>query len=195
LVSSALPKEGKTSVAISLARMLASIGQRVLLIDCDLRRPVMHKSLGLSSTPGLVDCLVEKVSLDNVIQEDQYSAVHFLGAGTSTTHPPSILSSDFMKKLLDMLKQAYDIVILDSAPVMAVSDSLVLSRLVDKTVFLIRWRETRRETATNGLNQLMEAGADVTGVLLTMVNVKEHAQYGFGDSGSYVGKIRKYYSS
>ena len=99
-----------------------------------------------------------------------------------------------MKDLLNTLSQRYDVIILDSAPVLAVSDSLVLSRVADKIVFLIRWVETRRGIAINGLKQIVDSGGDVAGVLLTMVDVKEHAQYGFGDSGSYAGQIRKYYT-
>ena len=96
--------------------------------------------------------------------------------------------------MLNTLAQRYDYVIMDSSPVLAVSDSLVISRTADKIVFLVRWAETRRETVINALRQIIDAGGDVAGVLLTMVDVKEHAQYGFGDSDSYTGEIRKYYS-
>ena len=83
--------------------------------------------------------------------------------------------------------------ILDSSPTLAVSDARVLSRQVDKTVFLVRWAETRREVAKRGLRQLVDAGADVAGVLMTVVDVRRHSQYGYSDSGYYYGKIRKYY--
>ena len=109
-------------------------------------------------------------------------------------HPLSLLGSENMKKLLNTLAQRYDHVILDAAPVMAVSDSLMLSRIVDKTVFLARWAETRRETVINGAKQIVDAGGNLAGVMLTMVNVREHAQYSFGDSGSYAGPMRKYYT-
>ena len=194
LVCASLPKEGKTTVVISLARLLASIGQKVIVVDCDLRRPKVHKAFGIASRPGLVECLAGEAVLDDVIQEDQYSGAYLLPVGGKTPHPPSLLGSESMNKLLDTIARRYDAVILDSAPVAAVSDSLVLSRLVDKIVFLVRWRETRREVALDGLRQIVDAGGDVAGVLLTMVNVKEHAQYGFADSGSYTGEIRKYYS-
>ena len=194
LICASLPKEGKSTVAISLARMLASIGQKILIIDCDLRRPTIHKAFGVESNPGLVEYLAEKAALDDVIQEDQYSGAHILPAGAEATHPPSLLGSESMKKLLKTVAQHYDMVILDSAPVVAVSDALVLSRFVDKIVFLVRWRETRREVALDGLRQIIDAGGDVAGALLTKVDVKEHARYGFADSGSYVGQIRKYYT-
>ena len=99
-----------------------------------------------------------------------------------------------MKKMMNTLAQRYDCVILDSSPVLAVSDSLILSIVADKIVFLVRWANTRRETAISGVRQIIDAGGNLAGVLLTMVDVKEHAQYAFGDSGSYTGKIRKYYT-
>ena len=99
-----------------------------------------------------------------------------------------------MQKLLKSLARRYDTVILDSAPVLAVSDTLFVARLVDKTIYLVRWARTRRESASLGLKKILAAKADVAGVLLTMVDVKEHAQYGFGDSGSYYGSLKKYYT-
>jgi capsular exopolysaccharide synthesis family protein len=194
LFCSSLPKEGKTTMVVSLARMLASVGQKVIVVDCDLRRPVVHEMFGVSSEPGLIECLSGDAALEEVIQTDQYSGAHLVSAGTPVAHSPNYLGSQSMKKVLDTLAQRYDFVIIDTAPVMAVSDSLVLSRLVDTTVFLVRWAETRRETAIAAVRQIIDAGADVAGVLLTMVDVKEHAQYGFGDSGSYTGTIKKYYS-
>ena len=194
MICSSLPKEGKTTMVVSLARMLASVGQKVIVVDCDLRRPVVHEIFGLSSEPGLIECLSGDAALEEVIQTDQYSGADLVSAGTPVAHSSNHLGSQSMMKVLDALAQRYDFVIIDTAPVMAVSDSLVLSRLVDTTVFLVRWAETRRETAINGLRQIIESGGNVAGVLLTMVDVKEHALYGFGDSGSYTGTIKKYYS-
>lgn len=194
MICSSLPKEGKTTIVVSLSRMLASIGQKVIVVDCDLRRPTVHTSFGLPSSPGLVEYLSGEITLDEVIQEDQSSGAHLISSGASAAHRVNLLGSESMNKLLNSLNQRYDIVIMDSSPVLAVSDSLVLSRLADKIVFLVRWAETRRETAINGVRQIIDAGGNVAGVLLTMVDVKEHAKYGFGDSGSYTGTIKKYYS-
>ena len=99
-----------------------------------------------------------------------------------------------MKNLLKQLSSTYDLVIVDSPPVLVVSDARVLSHAVDKCVFVVRWAHTRREVALTGLKQLLDAGADVAGVLLSMVNVRKHARYGYGDSGYYYGYTRKYYS-
>ncbi len=194
MICSSLPKEGKTVMVVSLARMLASVGQKVIVVDCDMRRPAVHEIFGLPAKPGLFECLSGEAALKDVIQKDQYSGAHLVSAGALAAHPPNLLGSQSMKSLLDALAQSYDLVIVDTAPVMAVSDSLVLSRLVDTTVFLVRWAETRRETAINGVRQIINAGGNVAGVLLTMVDVKEHAQYSFGDSGSYTGQIKKYYT-
>lgn len=84
--------------------------------------------------------------------------------------------------------------IIDSSPVVAVSDVHVLSRHIDKVVFLIRWADTRREVAMSGLKQFLDAGADVASVFLTMVDVKKHSRYGYGDSGYYYGRVSKYYT-
>ncbi len=194
LVASALPKEGKTTVVVSLARMLATIGQKVLVIDCDLRRPKMHKLFDVNRAPGLTDCLLGKVSLQEVIREDHYSGAHLIPAGEVVAHPPSLIGGKPMEALLNTFAQQYDIILLDSAPLGAVADTLIFARMVDETVFLVRWRETRREVALSALKQLQGAAGSVAGVLLTMVDVKEHAQYDFGDSGAYYGPVKKYYT-
>ena len=194
LVTSSLPKEGKTTVSTSLAHMLALSGHKVIIVDCDLRHPTAHKSFGVPSTPGLVSLLLGKSPLDEVVQTGSRSGAHLIPAGAPLPNPSGVLGSAQMKKLLAELKGTYDLVILDSAPVLAVSDTRVLSRLADKCIFLVRWADTRRETALSGYRLIADAGADIVGVALTMVDVKKHAGYGYRDSGYYYGRIRKYYS-
>ena len=102
------------------------------------------------------------------------------------------------KPILDgwkLLAETNDLVVIDSPPVLAVSDPKVLSRLADKSIYVVRWAETRREIVTTGLNQIIDIGSDVAGVVLSMVDVRRHAQYGYGDSGYYYGQSRKYYTS
>jgi capsular exopolysaccharide synthesis family protein len=194
LIASSLPREGKTTIAVSLARMLASLGQPVLIVDCDIRRPTTHKCLKMENGPGLSECLRDGVRPEDLIQVDEASGAHVLRAGSLHQYSPDQLDSDMMQRLLKNLGQKYDLVILDSAPILAVADTFFLARLADKTIFLVHWAKTRRETVGLALKQLVAAGADVSGVLLTMVDVKSHAQYGYADSGAYQGTLKKYYT-
>lgn len=194
MIASSLPREGKTSTALSLGIMQAKVGQNVVIVDCDLRRPSVHKVLGLRSRPGLVEYLAGEVTLDQALAIDPASGATVLTAGAPAADPPDVFASQQMRKLLGELADRFDLVVIDSAPTLAVSDTRILSRLVDKTVFVARWAKTRRETAANGLRQILDAGGDVAGVLLSMVDVKEHARYGFSDSGYYHGEIKKYYT-
>jgi capsular exopolysaccharide synthesis family protein len=195
LIASALPQEGKTSLAISMARLLASVAHRVIVVDCDFRQAALHKEMNLEPGPGLANCLEGGVSVDDVIQEDPLSSAHVLQAGTMMQNSPEKFDSQLMEVLLRHLQRKYDLVILDSAPILAVSDTLFIARLADKTIFLTRWARTKQATTKLALERVIEAQADVAGVLLTMVDVKLHAQYSYGDSGSYYGTLKKYYAS
>lgn len=195
LMTSSLPSEGKTSLSISLARLVARSGtKRVLLVDCDLRRPLVHDHLGMDIAPGIVQLLAEDARLEDVLRRDEASGAYVLTAGGYSANPSDIITSDHFARLLTNLKEAFDLVVIDSSPVLAVSDSRILSRMVDKTVFVVRWADTRREVVRLGLKQVVEAGADIAGVVLSIVNVKKHARYGYGDSGYYHGRYRKYYA-
>jgi Mrp family chromosome partitioning ATPase len=150
--------------------------------------------MGLPASPGLVEYLAGEATLDEVIRHDEKSGAQVIVAGGIPNNPTDILASDHMKNLLDELTNANDLVVLDSPPALAVSDPRVLSRLAEKTVYVVRWAETRRETALMGLKQIMDVGSDVAGVALSMVNVRKHSRYGYGDSGTYYGQYRKYYT-
>jgi Mrp family chromosome partitioning ATPase len=100
-----------------------------------------------------------------------------------------------LRALLGDLKSRYDLILIDSPPVLAVSDARLLARAADKTVYLVRWGSTRRRNAAAGLKQIFQSGADVAGVVLSLVDAKKHAQYGFADSGLYHGKIKYYQTS
>jgi polysaccharide biosynthesis transport protein len=193
LVASALPKEGKTSIALSLAHMLASAGHSVVLVDCDLRRPTAHRAFGVHSQPGLVELLLGRTTLNEVLTTDPRSGARLVPAGEPMLNPAELLGSPEMKRFLAWLAERYDLVILDSPPVLAVSDARVLARMVDGILFLVRWVDTRRERVIAGWRQLVEGDSKVAGVALTLVDVRRHAKYGYSDSGSYYGHLRKYY--
>jgi succinoglycan biosynthesis transport protein ExoP len=195
LIASSMPNEGKTTLGVAWARLLAMNGKKVIVVDCDLRRPRVHKTIGSAVGPGLVDCLLGTATIEQAVRRDSKSPADVICAGTAAPDPSALLASEQMKNLLANIAQRYDLAILDSAPVLAVSDARVLCRLVDKTVYLVRWGKTRRKAAANGLGQIAEAGGEIAGVVLTLVDVKRHAQYGFSDSGYFYGSLAKYYSS
>ncbi len=194
LVTSSVPQEGKSTVALSLARLMAKSGRKVLLIDADLRRPRIAEVLRIPERPGLVDVLARSVSWLEAVQHDAAAGLDVLTTGESAVSPPDLFGSAQMRVLMAELAAYYDLVVVDSPPVLAVSEPRILACLVDTTVFVIRWAKTPREVAGLGLKQIRESGGSLAGAVLSMVNVREHARYGYGDSGRYYGPACRYYT-
>jgi len=180
MFSSAVPGEGKSVVAASLGRMLASNGKRVLLIDCDWRRPTLHRIFGCSNRGGLAALLNdEPAPLNDIIHSDDLSGVDVIVAGEMTMKSMHSLISERMRIIVNQFAKRYDLVILDSSPVLVGSEVLTLSRFVDKVIFSIRWGHTQREMAFDALKQLIEAQADVAGTLFSRVDPKRYRKFAY----------------
>ncbi len=196
LFTSALPNEGKTTTAISFARAAAHAGQKVLLVDCDLRHPSVHRVLGAGKPKeGLVEYLAGRVSFADVMVKDAATGLDFIPVASGAANPPDLLGSAQMRRILREARDAYDLVILDTAPVLPVSDSRVLAQLSDKTVFVVRWDETPRDAAIGAAKELRTYKADIAGAILTMVDTAKQAKYGYGDGGYYYRRYSRYYSN
>ncbi|HEY4135442.1 MAG TPA: polysaccharide biosynthesis tyrosine autokinase [Alphaproteobacteria bacterium] len=185
VVTSAVPGEGKTSTALAIAALAAKSGQRCIIVDCDFRHPSIHANLGYPNRKGLGDYLAGSAQLSDVVELEPRYGLRFITAGAAVPNPPDALGSPRMKDLIHRLGESYDLVILDTPPLLVISDSLVLVRNVDKTVFVVQWERTKRQSALLGIKQVVEAGADVAGLILTQVDVRKHAQYDYSDSGYY----------
>ena len=198
LVTSSVPGEGKSTTALSLARTAAKHDQKTLIIDGDLRHPSLHRSLGVENEVGLIDYLSRDMPLEEIIQIDFHSGSHYILAGQAVPHSTDLLGSEKMRALIAALSEIYDLVVIDTPPVLALSDTLVLLRSVDKTVFLVQWEKTRRETVNAGLRQVIDAGADLAGIVLTQVDLKRQAQYRYGGDAYhayYNSAYQKYYAN
>ncbi len=192
VVTSAVPGEGKTSTALAIAALAAKSGQRCIIVDCDFRHPSVHANLGYPNRKGLGDYLGGTAQLSDVVEIEPRYGLRFITTGANVPNPPDMLGSPRMKDLIQRLSESYDLVILDTPPLLVISDSLVLVRNVDKTVFVVQWEKTKRQSAMLGLKQMVEAGADIAGLILTQVDVRKHAQYDYSDSGYY--KYHHYYN-
>ena len=187
LVTSALPEEGKTFFSVALARSVARAGGRSLLIDCDLRRPSIAGTLGIATQPGL-GALVAGQRLSELVQRDAADQLDVITAAAVRDNVQSIVSSEALRALLAEARDQYDLIVLDSPPVLAVVDSRVMSLMADATVMVVRWRRTPRVLVLQALKQLRVYGARVAGVVITQANLRSLA----ASEGSHAYVYRKY---
>jgi succinoglycan biosynthesis transport protein ExoP len=199
-VTSSVPEEGKTTLAIALARVVSAGGGKVILVDGDLRRSSIGKKLGMREKhKGLSDLVIAGNSdLAEFVLRDEKGGVDYMPPGTAKfANATDIFSSHRMQHIVDRLKQEYDLVVIDTPPVMAVADARIIGRVVDKTLFVVRWDKTPRKVARAAIEQLRRAGTDLAGIVLQQVDLNRYGRVGQGDSGYYYhyGRYGKYYSS
>ncbi len=192
VVSSCQPTEGKSVLSLSLTRMIAVSGHRTILVEADLRRPSVHKLVDMPRSAGLAEVLVGSATLQDAIVHDPKTSADILFAGKETLNPSKLLASHQMDELLAELAKTYDTIIIDTAPILAVSDGLLLAHKADGVIYSCRWATTSRETAALGLKELRDAGARVIGAVISMVNVRKSRAYGYADT-SYYYYSRHYY--
>jgi polysaccharide biosynthesis transport protein len=144
-LTSTLPGEGKTTIALSLAVSTASSGAKVLFIDADLRRSAASRFLGLQKDSGLVDLLLGDANPGDVIRFYEPGQFWLLAAGSKIQNPSDLLGSERMKSFIKSFRQSFDVVVIDSPPTAPVIDAIITSHLADKTVYVVRWAATARE--------------------------------------------------
>jgi polysaccharide biosynthesis transport protein len=195
LITSALPSEGKTTTSLSLARHLAQTGQKVVLVDGDLRRPSVKSVAELGEIPhDLVDLLKGEVELKDALMKDPKSNVMILPAAKHVKNAPDLIESQALAKVILDLRQQFDYVILDSAPILPVTDTRILTRLADAVLFVVRWEKTPRDAAADAVKSLRDVHAPLAGIALTRADTKRFHYYSFG-YGSYYYAYAKYYEA
>jgi len=174
LVTSAGPSEGKTTVACSLAIAFAQAGQRVCIVDADLRRPRLHRIFSREGDVGLTNMLVGEATVDAITKPTGIENLFSIPTGPTPPNPADVLGSERFRYFLAELSERFDRVVIDSPPVVAVTDSVIVSTLVDGTVFVARAFRTARHLSAQGLRALRDVGAPVAGAVLNAVNLSHH---------------------
>ncbi len=191
MVTSALPQEGKTTTSINTAVVLAQKGVRVLLIDADLRRPSIHKTLGMGPHSGLSNVLTGSTTVEQAITSSPILPNLFvLPSGTPPPNPAELLASANMRDLLNQLREQYDHVVIDTPPSLSVTDAVVLSPRADAVVLVIRSAQTTKQALRRSRDVLMQVNAKVVGVLLNAVDLSSPDYYYYYE---YQGKYARYY--
>ena len=198
VVTSAIPQEGKTTTAISLAITMAQSGSRTLLVDTDMRRPRLHRSFGLKNEAGISSVIVGDKTLDEVIQRTQVEDLDLLVCGPVPPNPAELLHTQRFVDVFNALKDRYDRVIFDSPPVGAVTDPVILSTLVDGTVLVVKSGKTTRHLGRQSMRTLRDANVNVLGAILNDVSLSKK-KYGYYYSryyryGTYYGQYYGPYS-
>jgi exopolysaccharide transport family protein len=196
LITSSVPEEGKSLTALSLARTAANLSLRTLLVDTDLRRASIAQTLGLKPEYGVVDVLAGRTTLEQSIIKDPRSKLDMLIGQPikADQYQFDLLSAENINSLMESLRGKYDLVVLDGPPTLPVADVQLLAQFADRVVFCVRWDKTPKENVQSALRMLHDVNARIGGLLLTRVNLRRHARYGYGDLGHYYGSYHGYYT-
>ena len=197
LVTSAHVGEGKSSVCANLGAVFAMQNKRTLLIDADMRRGVQHKNFGLQNNNGLSNYLANiNIDPNDFIKKTDIPNLFVITAGPVPPNPAELLSLDIMKELIKGVKESYDVVLIDGAPVLPVTDSVILSPLIDRVVLVVSSGETRNDELKAIKATLDNAGANIAGVVLNKVDLKGKLYGKYGKYGKYGnGYYYAYYGS
>ena len=182
VVTSSIANEGKSTTAINLAVSFSDSGRRVLLIEADLRRPRVAEYLGLEGAVGLTNVLVGQAAIDDVLQPWGRGGLTVLPSGTIPPNPSELMGSPLMAELIIQLRKSFDMIIIDTPPVLPVTDAAVASRLVDGVVLVVRYGKTTRNQVSTALRSLTAVDARVLGTVLTMSPIKgaeAYSAYGY----------------
>jgi polysaccharide biosynthesis transport protein len=195
VVTSALPEEGKTTTAVALARNVAMTGKRVLLVDADLRRPAVLRELAPSAESRAVAQPRDftGTGFTDLVMVDRASGLHYMTAAVEDSQPDELLESHIMGRLLNEARAQYDLVVIDTPPVLVVSDAVLLARFSDGVLYVMRWETTPRAEVIGAIRVLREAGADLAGVVMSRVDTRRLLPDWVADTGLISGRYESYY--
>lgn len=176
LVTSSVAGEGKSTTISNLACTLADEGNKVLLLDCDLRKPTLHKKFSLRNHMGLMDVLIEKSDYKNYIQSI-YDGLDLLTTGSIPSNPSEVLGSNSMKQLVEEMAKDYDYVLIDTAPIVAVTDPLVIASYIDGIILVVRAESTPVDLVKSSVDKLQKVNAKIIGSILNGVEMKKGYEY------------------
>ena len=190
-VVSSLPSEGKTSMTFCLGRMAAMSGTRTIVIDGDIRMRQLTETSGVASEAGLLEYLFGEARLDDVVKRDEKTGLHVLPLSDRKHTPRDVFGSRAFDALLLLLQQSYDLIIIDTGPILLMAEARVVTSKVDQVVVATRWRKTQRNTLRDTMKILNDFHANVAGVVLTFVDLRKKGHLAY-TSASY-GAYSKYY--
>jgi capsular exopolysaccharide synthesis family protein len=186
MVTSTQPGEGKTTTSANLAVAYAQAGKRVLVVDCDLRKPTLHLLFNVSNRTGFTNTIVQQLPVADAVKETSIENLSVLTSGPIPPNPSEMLGSERMNELLTELKANYDIIVIDTPPAVAVADAQVVATKVDGVVLVINSGQVKRELAMKVKASLDHVKARIIGVVLNNVDRKEEGSYYY----YYYGKAK-----
>ena len=169
--------EGKTTTLFNLAVIFAQNGQRVLVVDSDLRRPAVHKMLHLPNTIGLTDFLLKQRTLDEIIQKTKLPTLDFIASGKLPSSSMSILGSARMKETIQELKRRYEFIFFDSPPLLGVSDASILASEMDMVLQVIQYRRYPQPMTLRAKQMILKVGGNLVGIVLNNINMSQDENY------------------
>ena len=180
MFTSALPGEGKSTSAANVAIVFAQEGKKVLLIDADMRKPTLHYTFHATNSPGLSGVLSKQWNLKDVLKETNIEGMHLITSGEIPPNPAELLGSESMDALLEEIKRRYDIIILDTPPILGIADAQILSNKCDGTILIISAGSTKKESALRAKNVLQTSRANLIGTVLNNFKVGSDHYYYYG---------------
>lgn len=192
VVTSSSPAEGKTTVACNLAITTAQAGKRTLLIDCDMRRPKIQKVFGISNLTGLSDILVDEMDLMEVVACTDVDNLYVLPAGTIPPNPAELLSSEKMRNFLETISKIYDCIILDTPPILIVTDAQILSKYADGCLLVIAFGQVKKAAVLAAKELLDKVDAKMIGAVINKFEVNRRDYQGYYFDYYYEGKRKKH---
>ena len=195
LLTSALPGEGKTSFALCLATAAAEEGQRTVIVDLDLHRPRLRQTFGApQGQPGILELVSSDFPLEQALVADHATPGLFaITVNRSTANPSALLGTKRMVELIKLLRDRFDLVVLDTPPTLAVGDARAIAKMADAMVYVVRWGTTRVDAGRAGIEKLFDLPTPIIGAVVNQVDVKRHSQRAYGDALQYYRKYEHYY--